>query len=73
MKDWLKGNPDGLKVDFEQHFKALPADIRKVSISHDDHDPISLVLILTCTQAYKDQAAAAVRVLNYPFRIDKMY
>jgi hypothetical protein len=31
MKDWLQENPDGLKDAFEQYFKALPAEARKVS------------------------------------------
>jgi hypothetical protein len=31
MKDWLEENPNGLKDAFEQYFKALPADVRKVS------------------------------------------
>jgi hypothetical protein len=31
MKDWLEENPDGTKDSFERYFKALPADVRKVS------------------------------------------
>jgi hypothetical protein len=31
MKDWLEENPNGSKDSFDQYFKALPADVRKVS------------------------------------------
>jgi hypothetical protein len=30
MKDWLLENPNGLKGAFEEYFKALPADVKKV-------------------------------------------
>ena len=33
MRDWLEENPNGLKDTFEQYFKSLPVDVRKVSHS----------------------------------------
>jgi hypothetical protein len=30
MKDWLEENPNGLKDAFEEYFKALPVDVKKV-------------------------------------------
>ena len=63
MKDWLEENPNGLKDAFEQHFKALPADARKVS------NPSSFsflpALTLVRLQTYKDRATAAVRVITF--------
>jgi hypothetical protein len=60
MKDWLEENPNGLKDAFEQYFKALPPDVRKVSI----HSNFTFAFVLTpvCTQTYKERATAAVRV-----------
>jgi hypothetical protein len=60
MKDWLGENPNGLKDAFEQYFKALPADVRKVS-NHSNFS-FSLALTLVCVQTYNDRATAAVRV-----------
>ena len=44
MKDWLNDNPNGLKDAFEQYFKALPVDIRKVS--NNSHFPFPLALVI---------------------------
>jgi hypothetical protein len=62
MKDWLGENPNGLKDAFEQYFKALPADVRKVSNHTGSNFPFSLALTLVCVQTYNDRATAAVRV-----------
>ncbi len=64
MKDWLEENPNGSKDAFELYFKALPPDLRKVSDQYISSFP--LILISTCTQTYKDQAATAVSVLETP-------
>ena len=63
MKDWLEENPNGLKDVFEQHFKVLPVDARKVS------NPSSFsflpTLALVHLQMYKDCATAAVHVITF--------
>ncbi len=61
MKDWLEENPNGLKEVFEQYFKTLPADARKVS--NHRRFPFPPILTLVCMQIYKDHATAAVGVL----------
>lgn len=58
MKDWLQENPNGSKDAFEKYFKALSADVKKVSQSL----PSLLLLIILCTQMYKNQANVAVRI-----------
>ena len=58
MKDWLEKNPNSLKDTFEQYFKALPPDTRKVS-NHVCF-PLPCVPTLVCVQTYKDRATAAV-------------
>jgi hypothetical protein len=63
MKDWLEENPSGSKEAFEQYFKALPADARKVSNRTGRRFPFPLFLTLVCTQIYKDRASSAVGVL----------
>jgi hypothetical protein len=60
MKDWLEENPDGLKDAFEQYFKALPPDVRKVS--NDSNFTFPLTLTLLFMQIYKERATAAVRI-----------
>jgi hypothetical protein len=60
MKDWLQENPGGSKDAFEHYFKALPADVKKVRDRHFLSVLSPHVLISTCTQTYKDRAAAAV-------------
>jgi len=59
MKDWLVENATGTKDAFEQYFKTLPADVRKVS-NHSNF-PLSLALTLVYVQVYKDRANVAVR------------
>jgi hypothetical protein len=59
MKDWLHANPNGSKDAFEKYFKGLPAPAKKVC---DQYFPSLLTLILLCTQIFKDQANAAVRI-----------
>ena len=60
MTDWLHENPNSSKDAFEKHFKALPADLKKV---HDQSFPSLLTLDLLCTQIYKDRASAAIHIL----------
>jgi hypothetical protein len=60
MMDWLCENPNGSKDTFEKHFKALPADVKKVC----NQSFLSfLSLILLCTQIYKDWASVAIHIL----------
>jgi hypothetical protein len=63
MTDWLRENPNGSKDVFEKHFKTLTTDVKKVC---DQSFPSLLLLILLCTQIYKDQASAVVRILMRP-------
>jgi hypothetical protein len=61
MKEWLLDNPNGSKDAFEKHFKAIPADVKKVCDLLPF--PSLLALILLYMKIYKDRANAAVRIL----------
>jgi hypothetical protein len=64
MKEWLEDNPNGLKHAFEEYFKALPADVRKVSDCSESIVSDAVDLTLFYIQKYKDNAAAAVRLFT---------